>query len=433
MRLGSLDRHEPFRIFTHEAPFDGKSFGLVMTRDVIDGVTADEARMDVFCLAVEQGPIATILTDPAGRIVYANAMFRQIVGAPAVKIGLPLTEFLPADAWRELTTAMRHEGVGHGEVSIRRAAREPFEARVSVAALCLENGDLFRFIVMLGDDGPRKARERALRYHDLLQTSRMESMRHLFDGFVHDIGSSLGAIIGFAGFLEQDLREGTTERLFADRVLSACENAKDGVAQILPLARTSGAERRCIDMQSVLRDCRKLLSGALPSSCDLAFRIGEEMLPVYGNEGEMRQMVVNLCLNANDALFGGLGSISVDAAKVRGIDEKFRPTKESRRSRLDRACRSVVGGLDEERTYLRLRVTDTGRGIKPEILARIFEPFFTTKAGEYGVGLGLPTVQGIVMSSGGAYTVESRRREGTVFSVYLPLVAESGGKPDRPV
>lgn len=263
------------------------------------------------------------------------------------------------------------------------------------------------------DDGPRKARERALRHRDLLQTSRMEAMRRLLDGFVHDMSSSLGAIIGFAGFLEQDLREGTTERLFADRVLAASENAKEMVAQILPLARPSGGERRCIDMRTVLRDCRDLLTGALPSSCDLAFRIGEEMLPVYGNEGELRQVVVNLCLNANDALSGGSGSISVDAAEVRGID-------------------SVVEGLDEQRNYLRLRVTDTGRGIEPEILPRIFEPFFTTKACGYGVGLGLSTVQGIVMSSGGACTVESGRGEGTVLSVYLPLVAESGGKPDRP-
>ena len=376
--------------------------------------------MNELSLATEQSPIGIALADPAGRIVYSNAMFRQITGVSAAA-GLPLTEILPEAAWRDLVATVGRDGIAHDEVAARRGAREIFEARVSVAAL--RDGGAPRFIVTLEDCSRRRAQERAERRQLLVEASRMAAAGQLVGGIAHDFNSLLGAVIGFASFLEQDLPAGTNERLFADRILAACEQAKLLVSQILSLTRARGAQRRRIDLGTVLRDSRDLLAGALPASTRLEFRLDEQALPVHGDAGEWGQVIVNLCLNANDALNGGPGTISVEARSLPVGGEDFRHVNGDRPAQSGADGRSIAGRLDEKRDYVRVRVADTGCGIEPEILQHLFEPFFTKTPGR-GAGLGLAAVHGIVMADGGACTVESRRGEGTVFSIYLPLAVE---------
>jgi CheY-like chemotaxis protein len=146
----------------------------------------------------------------------------------------------------------------------------------------------------------------------------------------------------------------------------------------------------------------------LPTTRRLAFRPGDQPLLVEGNEAELGQLIINLCLNAHDAMGADPGEITVALSKIRPGDADYK-----------RAL--LVGGLAGERAYARLDVTDVGAGILPENLPRVFEPFFTTKERGRGTGLGLAVVHGIITSYDGACGVVSRPGHGTRFSVYLPL------------
>ena len=191
-----------------------------------DGSAAADAQLRELSLATEQIPTGIAITDPAYRIVYANAMFRQIIGFREAVVGLALTEILPEAPWRELAATVRQGGIGHGDVSARRASLKILEASVSVAALRDEAGGVLRFIVTLEDCSRRREQEREERRKHLLQASRTGVIGQLVGDIAHDFNSLLGAVVGFASFLEQDLPDGTNERLFANRILTACEQAK---------------------------------------------------------------------------------------------------------------------------------------------------------------------------------------------------------------
>jgi two-component system cell cycle sensor histidine kinase/response regulator CckA len=251
----------------------------------------------------------------------------------------------------------------------------------------------------------------------------MEAIGHLAGGIAHDFNNLLGAVTGFAGFLAEDLPEGSDQHQFATRILMACQQAKQLVGEILAFARAGHVERQSTDIGAVLRDSCKLLLATLPSSTRLHVDITDEKLLVLGNEAQLGQVAANLCINANDALAGEPGSISVALATVRRGDADYALVNdEATSAAVSSASHHVVAGrLDEDRDYARITVGDTAGGIVPALLPRIFEPFFTTKERGRGTGLGLAAVHGIVMSYEGAYRVESRPGSGTDFSIYLPL------------
>ncbi len=246
----------------------------------------------------------------------------------------------------------------------------------------------------------------------LQQSSKMEAIGQLAGGIAHDFNNLLGAVIGFARFLEQDLPQDSQQYQFARRILSACYRGRDLVSQILAFTRPPTLERHAIDLRVVVRESRDLLAGSLPPTTCLALEPGETPLLVQGNETQLGQIVVNLCINAHDALGGRPGEIAVSLSRIDpGGPEASRSM--------------VVGGLVEGRAYARLDISDTGSGIPSENLARVFEPFFTTKERGRGTGLGLAVVHGIIHSYGGACGVESELGRGTRFSVYLPLADQA--------
>jgi PAS domain S-box-containing protein len=251
----------------------------------------------------------------------------------------------------------------------------------------------------------------------LQQASKMEAIGQLASGIAHDFNNLLGAVIGFAGFLAQDLPAGSEQHQFAERILRACHRGKDLVAQILAFTRTRTLEKRAVDLRSVLKESRELLAGSLPTTRRLVVDPGDRPLVVDGNEAELGQLMVNLCLNAHDAMGADPGEITVNLAKIRPGHADFRRSL-------------LVGELAADRTYARLDVTDVGAGIPSDNLPRIFEPFFTTKERGRGTGLGLAVVHGIITSYGGACAVASRPGHGTRFSVYLPLSKKPAAAAD---
>jgi signal transduction histidine kinase len=263
----------------------------------------------------------------------------------------------------------------------------------------------------------QRDRERLERH--LQQASKMEAIGQLASGIAHDFNNLLGAIGGFARFLEEDLPPDTAEHRFAQRISSAANRGRELVLQILGFTRARTLARRKIDIRKAIEESRNLLVGSLPPATEVRIDQGREPVIVEANASQIEQIVVNLCLNAHDAMNGRQGSITIASSKVEP-------------GQAAEGGVAVAGQVDPGRPYARLDVSDTGCGIPPDALPRIFEPFFTTKERGRGTGLGLSVVHGILTTYGGACVVDSQPGIGSRFSIYLPLAQGEGTEePDE--
>ncbi|MBD0364183.1 MAG: response regulator, partial [Coleofasciculus sp. C3-bin4] len=234
-----------------------------------------------------------------------------------------------------------------------------------------------------------------------LRAQRMESIGTLAGGIAHDLNNVLAPILMTAQLLETQLHDRQSQRLLP--ILIA--NAKRGAAlvkQVLSFARGLEGQFTILQVRHLISEIKQIAQETFPKSITLCANISQYLGTVYGDATQLHQVLMNLCVNARDAMpFGGTLRIS---AQNFFIDEN------SARMHLD----AKVG------SYIVISIADTGTGIPPEILDRIFEPFFTTKDMGKGTGLGLSTVMGIVKSHGGFINVYSELGQGTQFKVYLP-------------
>ncbi|WP_420244842.1 ATP-binding protein [Roseiterribacter gracilis] len=254
----------------------------------------------------------------------------------------------------------------------------------------------------------------------LTQAAKMEAIGRLAGGMAHDFNNLLGAIMGFAGFLVDDLDEGSEQHGYAMRVLSVSERARQLVMQILAFSRAEGAARMPVGLTEWAREGRDMLQGLLPASTQLIVHPSSRELHVYGNATQLQQVLVNLCVNANDSLPENGGTIEIELAEITPVGSS--PLAVSETDGSFHTARLESGQLTIGQRYARLRVRDRGCGIRQDVLDQIFEPFFTTKDRTRGTGLGLAVVHGLLLAHDGAYAVRSTPGDGTVFDVYLPAV-----------
>jgi PAS domain S-box-containing protein len=257
----------------------------------------------------------------------------------------------------------------------------------------------------------------------LQQAQKMEAIGQLAGGIAHDFNNLLGAVLGFAGFLLQDLPEGSPQHGFARRIVTASQRGKEIVEQILAFARSGGVERKPTDLAGIVHETRDLLRASLPSSTKLELLDTPEELVAEVNAAQVGQVLLNLCLNANQALHGKPGNVSITLSRmVPGAAEATLGGVDAGENRV------IDGTLHADRAYAKITVTDTGIGMTDDVLRQIFHPFFTTKARGQGTGLGLAVVHGVVRAYDGACVVTSRPGAGSVFALYLPLATE-GAEP----
>jgi signal transduction histidine kinase/CheY-like chemotaxis protein len=262
----------------------------------------------------------------------------------------------------------------------------------------------------------------------LRQTTKMEAIGRLAGGIAHDFNNMIGAILGFATFLAEDLPAGSSQQTFATRITEVCTRSREIVKQLLTFSRPGDADREIIDLRDAVADNAALLRAALPASTQFAIEAGPKPLPVLVNPAQIYQVLLNLCVNANDALEGE-GSIVVSLGQ---IDREHRDRRVFEGGvRVPDGAVAIGGRLDDAHSYAVLRVTDSGAGMDQATVDRVFEPFFTTKPRGRGTGLGLAVVHGIVTAYQGGYLVQSQVGVGTEFSIYLPLaVVEAAAATD---
>jgi two-component system cell cycle sensor histidine kinase/response regulator CckA len=240
----------------------------------------------------------------------------------------------------------------------------------------------------------------------LRQSQKMEAIGLLAGGIAHDFNNLLTAIAGYTALVLSSLDDSDTRREELQEVVKAAQRATALTRQLLAVSRRQILQPSVLDLNMLVADLEKLLRRTIPENIDLQLDLGPMTEAVRADRGQLEQVVLNLAINAGDAMPEG-GQLRLATAAV-DVDE---------------AAARRLAPMPPAR-YARLTVSDSGIGMAPEIQSRIFEPFFTTKERGKGTGLGLATVYGIVKQSGGFIWVESKVGQGTTFEVYLPVVHE---------
>jgi signal transduction histidine kinase len=252
----------------------------------------------------------------------------------------------------------------------------------------------------------RKSAAQALRESEakLMRAQRMESLGILAGGVAHDLNNILAPILMAVDVLRRKSLDDQSRRLVAAMEASARRGA-DLVRQVLTFARGVEGARAPLQLRQVLSEMERMMRETFPRSLEVRTDVAADLWPVMGQSTPLQQVVMNLCVNARDAMPNG-GILTVSAGNVL----------------LDDTAAVVRHPLARPGPYVRLGVADTGEGIAPEVLERIFDPFYTTKPVGHGTGLGLSTSLSIVTGHGGFIDVASDRGRGTTFHVYLPAL-----------
>ncbi|MDH5484401.1 MAG: response regulator [Gammaproteobacteria bacterium] len=264
-------------------------------------------------------------------------------------------------------------------------------------------------LVTLQDRSDRQKLER-----QLLQSQKMEAIGQLTGGIAHDFNNILASILGYTELLQTifiEEQQNTQVLDYLNRIEKSGNRARDLVSQMLAFSRGSASESRPLLLEPLVKEALTMLMSTIPSSIKLNSFIDDETVTVMMDPVQFHQMIMNLCINARDAM-EGVGSIDIILRRVELHDVECR------------SCYQSLQGFFEE-----LVVSDSGSGIATEVLERIFDPFFTTKEIGKGTGMGLSMVHGIMHEHGGHILVESVAGQGTAFHLLFPLVDKEKNLP----
>jgi len=249
----------------------------------------------------------------------------------------------------------------------------------------------------------------------LQQSQKMEAIGTLAGGIAHDFNNILAIILGNAELASDDVPDWNPASKFLKGICSASLRAKDMVHQLLSFSRKSDENSKPIDMAPIIKESMKMLRSAIPTSVEFKQHISDDPCSILGDAAQINQIVMNLVINAADAMSEEGGLLEVTLEDIILQEEK-----------------SFFDCVLSPGPYVRLRMRDTGEGIEPEIMDRIFDPYYTTKDVGKGTGMGLSVIHGIVKRHGGGIRVESTLGKGTVFEIYFPALEKTAEEEKEP-
>ena len=378
-------------------------------RDVTSRIHGEEERARLK-MAVDQVAESILITEPDGRIVYANPAFEMITGygknqvlgktPRIVKSGKHDASFYAA-LWR---TISRGE-VWSGQITNKRKDGSFYEEETVISPVRDSQGSIVNYVAVQRDMTRELEMERSLR-----QSQKMESLGHLAGGIAHDFNNVLGVIQGGLALLKSRVTDKSHLR-YIELSESAVNRGADVAKRLLMFSRDGQIQLHPLTFADVADELIRVLEHTIEKTIELVTDIPPDLPIIQGDSGQLYQMLLNLCINGRDAILHPAGRhktgrITIAAATVSGeaVRKKFKDAIAP--------------------TYIRISVSDTGSGMTDDVRSRIFEPFFTTKPPGKGTGLGLAVVYGIVKSHHGVIDLESTPGAGTTFHVYLPANPE---------
>ncbi|MGV3607238.1 MAG: PAS domain S-box protein [Planctomycetaceae bacterium] len=376
----------------------------------------DEAKLhlrDRAINAIQQGILITDCQRAEFPIIYVSPGFQRLTGYTADEAIQQNCSFLQGKETDQATVAHILESIQQGkacdvELINYRKDGSPFWNHLALAPVCDEQGKATHFIAVMTDVTERRTLEAQFR-----QSQKMEAVGQLAGGIAHDFNNLLTVITGYSEILKEALQANDPLRELAEEVYQAGERSAALTRQLLAFSRKQVLVMKPIDLRTVVHGVEKMLQRIIGENIELITQCDEAAHRIVkADSGQLEQVLVNLAVNARDAMPQG-GTLTI------GIDELDLSAKKS----------AARYGLTPGK-YVRLSVRDTGTGIPDEIMPHLFEPFFTTKEKDRGTGLGLPVVHGIVKQFGGEIDVQSKVGQGATFHILLPRQAAAATETD---
>jgi acetyl-CoA synthetase len=344
-------------------------------------------------------------------MIDANPAYLEMSGYSSEEvIGHSFPSHLPEDYVAAQKGLIRRTLAGEScqlEVAAIRKNGESFP--IEVRTIPVRYRGATHAIIVVRDIAKQKAAEseRMQLEAQLRQAQKMEAIGHLAAGIAHDFNNILTAMLGYIG-LAADRQETLGDSKLAgylEKARASCHRARDLIQQLLMFSRGRRGERHAVSLSMLVTEARALVRGTMPSTLELDMML-DDVPAVIADRVQLEQVLLNLCINARDAL-GGVGTVGISVRRSRSTDL------------VCSSCRRRVDG-----DFVELNVSDKGPGIPADVRGRIFDPFFTTKEAGKGSGMGLAVVHGIVHEHGGHIILEAPQDGGTTFRILLPSAAE---------
>ncbi|KAF3885880.1 MULTISPECIES: hybrid sensor histidine kinase/response regulator [Nostocales] len=352
--------------------------------------------------ALDQSSIVAI-TDYKGTIIYVNDKFCSISKYSREELlgqnhRIINSGHHPGEFFKDMWTAISRGQVWKGEIKNRAKDGTYYWVDTTIVPLLNNDGKPYQYVSIRSDITQKKQLE-----EQFLRTQRLESIGTLAGGIAHDLNNVLSPIVMAVQLLQTKLDDQQSQE-WLDILETNARRGADLVRQVLQFARGIEGEHTLLQVKHLIDEIKHIVLETFPKSIRLYTNVPQELWTVTGDATQLHQVLMNLVVNARDAMLTG-GTLSITCKNII-IDEIYAKTHPEAR----------VG------SYIGITVSDTGTGIPAEIAERIFEPFFTTKEVGKGTGLGLSTVIGIVKSHNGFVSLTSEVGSGTHFRVYLPAV-----------
>jgi PAS domain S-box-containing protein len=364
--------------------------------------------------AIEQAAETIVITDSAGTIVYTNPAFEKTTGftcAEALGQNPRILKSGKQDegCYRNMWMTLVAGEVWSGHLINKRKDGTLYEEEATISPIRNTTGKIISYVAVKRDVTREVALEEQYR-----QAQKMESIGRLAGGIAHDFNNLLTVINGYSRMVLAELTTGDPLRDPLTEIEKAGERAAGLTRQLLAFSRKQILQPGVLDLNILLGDMREMLERLMGEDVELRFAFQPGGAKVHADRHQLEQVIMNLAVNARDAMPGG-GRLLIETALVE-LDESY------------------VSSSPEAHPgrYIMLAVSDTGIGMDETTRQRIFEPFFTTKPVGQGTGLGLATVQGIVVQSGGFLNVSSEPGQGTAFKIYMPALAAAEVAAERP-
>jgi PAS domain S-box-containing protein len=403
------DRIFPVEITLNLLEFMGKEYNCAVAHDISN---REEAALQIqqseerYRALFKESKDCVFITSPDGAFLDINPAGVELFGYSSKE------ELLDADPKSDLyvkpedrdtfQAIMGWQGfVKDYELLLKTKDGRPLNILVTASVYVDDKNETNAYRGIMRDITERKQLE-----HQLIQSQKMEGIGTLAGGIAHDFNNILGGILGYASFMKTKMDENHEFFRYVDTIESGATRAAELTSQLLAFARGGKYETQPINLNTIVAETLKLVGRTFDKAIEISANLTPELPAVEADAGQMQQVMMNLCVNASDAMpAGGLLVIETGVEQMTEVHV-------------------AKGSNANSRPYVVLLVADSGIGMAPETLQRIFEPFYTTKAEGKGTGLGLSMVYGVVKNHGGFIDVRSEPGDGSSFKVYIPASEE---------